>query len=73
MKFYEEFYSNKDSIKNILEYDKISDNYMINEKIINNNRALVGDYVEIAKCDSHQKSCGYQQHPEKAKEVISST
>ena len=47
MKFYEEFYSNKDSIKNILEYDKISNNYIINEKIINNNRALVGDYVEI--------------------------
>jgi exoribonuclease R len=49
MKFYEEFFSREDSTIHILEYDKINNNYIVNGNIINNNRALVGDNVEIYK------------------------
>jgi hypothetical protein len=47
MKYYEEFYRKKDSIIDILKYDKNENKYKVNNKeVIKNNRGIVGDKVE---------------------------
>ena len=50
MKYYNDYISKSDSIKDILIYDKKENIYKVgNNEVIKNNRGIVGDKVECYK------------------------